>query len=160
MINDCCSHMSIFLILFYIESFRFISERLPSSGIYQQRYIGKQQTNVNLITTNKFNQLQEMVFQLNLSWSACKKTNYFFIMMNVSTSSDTSVELTVQIRQKGQEERVWNQIAWIQILALSLTPCDYGTLDRSLLSYCLSFLIFKMRVMLFSSEGNSKDSMS
>lgn len=38
-----------------------------------------------------------MVFQLNLSWSACKKTNYFFIMMNVSTSSDTSVELTVQI---------------------------------------------------------------
>lgn len=41
MINDHCSHMSIFLNSFSVESFCFLFQRLPRSGAYYWRYIGK-----------------------------------------------------------------------------------------------------------------------
>ena len=50
-----------------------------------------------------------------------------------------------------------SQTGWIQILALSLALCDSRTLDRSLLFQHLSFLIFTMRMTVFSSEGDCED---
>lgn len=94
--------MSVFLIWLSVESFCFVFERLPTSGAYQWRYIAKQEAKVNLITINKLNQIQEMVFKLSPSWSA--ECQYIFRHIR---------EHTVQIRRKTQERRLWSQTAWV-----------------------------------------------